>query len=582
MKKTKIVCTIGPASSETGIIESMIEEGMNVARINFSHGSYDEHEERINMIKKARENEGVPIAIMLDTKGPEIRTGLLKDGEKVELEQGQQFVLTTEDIVGDNTIVSVSYEGLPDDISPGDIILIDDGLIALGVDKVEGNKIFCVVTNEGILGERKSINIPNVSINLPGLTEKDIEDLKFGIKQEVDFIAASFIRKEEDVLAIREVLDNNGGSSIQIISKIESQEGVNNINDILKVSNGIMVARGDLGVEVPAQDVPIIQKKIIQKCNIAGKPVITATQMLDSMIRNPRPTRAEVADVANAVFDGTDAVMLSGETAAGEYPIQAVKTMAGIVEVAEVADEFKLTQNLHQREHGISNAVCEAAVSISVNLKSPCIIAATAGGDTARSLSKFRPDANIVATSFREQTIRQLCLSWGVFGLYVEQVTDSDALVRDSMRACVKHGFIKSGQKAVFAAGIPVGGSGTTNMLRVIHSGESNMKGKGHGSQEVFTGVARKVRVNNRSSIENFFEGDILVVPRVTSDNHFLAEQAGAIITEEPYEVSRHLLDTLTEIPIITDVDDVFENIRDGALITIDSVNGDIRQGRYK
>lgn len=581
MKKTKIVCTLGPASNDLETIKSMIKEGMNVARLNFSHGSHEEHAARIAIIKQAREELGVPIAIMLDTKGPEIRTGELKDHKKVLLKKGEPFILTTEDIVGDDKMISVSYKGLPEDVHPGDIILIDDGLIELGIDKVEDGKIYCVVTNEGALGEKKSINVPNVSINLPGLTEKDESDLIFGIEQDVDFVAASFIRKPQDVIAIRKVLDNNGGAGIKIISKIESQEGVYNINGIIDVSDGVMVARGDLGVEVPAQDVPIIQKRIIQKCNKVGKPVITATQMLDSMIRNPRPTRAEVADVANAVFDGTDAVMLSGETAAGEYPVQTVKTMAGVVEVAEVADEFKLSQELQQREKSVTNSVCEAAVSISVNLKTPAIIAATSGGDTARGLSKFRPDADIIATSFREQTIRQLCLSWGVYGIHVIEMRDTDSLVRESVKAAVESGWIKAGERVVIAAGVPVGASGTTNMLRVQTVGETVLDGRGSGKKDVVTAIARKIRVPNEKGEEKFQEGDILIVPKLTTENKHLAEQAGALVTEEGLDSSKYFLADL-DIPVISGVEDVFDNIVDGALITVDTRSGQIRQGTFK
>ncbi len=581
-KKTKIVCTIGPSSDNLDTLIAMIEEGMNVARINFSHGTHEEHLKKIELIKQAREIENVPIAIMLDTKGPEIRTGLLEDGTKVELKKGEPFILTTEDMVGNENIVSVSYEGLPQDLKPGDIVLIDDGLIALGVDRIEGNKIYCVVTNEGFLGERKSINIPNVSISLPGLTEKDINDLLFGIKNDVDFIAASFIRRAADVIAIRHILDSNNGSGIKIISKIESQEGVSNIDEILKVSDGIMVARGDLGVEVPAQDVPIIQKKIIKKCVNAGKPVITATQMLDSMIRNPRPTRAEVTDVANAVFDGTDAVMLSGETASGEYPVAAVKTMSEIVQVAEVADEFKLRMTLEKHEHGISNAVSEAAVSISVNLRCPAIIAATAGGMTARSISKFRPDAYILATSFNYQTIRQLSLSWGVFGIHIPEMTNSNSLVNESVKAAVKSGWLKAGNNVVIAAGVPVGSTGSTNMLRVSTVGESSLSGKSYVTNDTVTGIARNVRFPNEEIEERFTEGDILIVPRLTSDNLHLARMAGAVITEDEAELSKLFLDELKDIPIITDVEDVFEHIRDGSLITVDSYTGTIRQGSYR
>ncbi len=578
LKKTKIVCTIGPATNDQKIIEELIKEGMNVARINMSHGGYDEHEKQITSIKRAREKLNEPIAIMLDTKGPEIRTGDLQNGSVVDLKAGQQFILTTEDLYGDESIVSITYKELPEDLSPGNTILLDDGEIGLKVDKIDGPNIICTVQNDGELGQRKSINIPGIELNLPGLTEKDINDLKFGIQQGVDFIAASFIRRPDDVLTIRDVLDSNNGSDIKIISKIESEEGVYNINDIIAVSDGIMVARGDLGVEVPAKDVPVIQKTIIRKCNKAAKPVITATQMLDSMIHNPRPTRAEVADVANAVFDGTDAVMLSGETAMGEYPVEVVKTMADIASVAEVADQFRLEANLKKKRNGISNAVCDAAVTMSVSLNSNSIIANTASGETARQLSKFKPDANIYATSFREITIRQVSLSWGVYGVYISQINNSDMLVRESVRAVREKGYIKSGERVIVAAGIPVGASSVTNMLRVVKIGHSELQGVGNGEKKTYIGIAKQMRVSNLEAEENFNEGDILVVPRITSSNKYLASIAGGIITEDDYEVSEKFLKDINT-PIISSVDDVFENLTDGTLITIDSETGTIKQG---
>lgn len=575
MKRTKIVCTIGPASEEMKTLKSMIKEGMNVARLNFSHGDHEEHRVRIERIKKARQEMNVPIALMLDTKGPEIRTGLLKD-KKVELVKGQEFTLTTDDIEGDNTIVSVSHKDLPNDVTSGDIILIDDGLIGLGVDSVDGNQIHTVVTNGGVLGERKSINVPNVSISLPGLTEKDESDLKFGIEQGVDFVAASFIRKPQDVMAIRHVLNNNGGGDIKIISKIESQEGVDNIDKIIAVSDGIMVARGDLGVEVPAEQVPLIQKEIIHKCNKVGKPVITATQMLDSMIRNPRPTRAEVGDVANAVFDGTDAVMLSGETAAGAYPALTVQTMANIVSVAEKSDEFKLKKRVDQHESNTTNAVCEAAVSISHNLGCNAIVAATSSGATARALSKFKPDAPILATSFRMQTIRQLCLSWGVYGLYVVQMNDTDQLINESVKTAVTAGWLNSGETIVICAGIPVGGTANTNTLRVHTVGDAMIKGVGTGKASSYTGIARLVGEGRNA---NFHEGEILIVPKLTSENAYLAESAGALITECDANASKSYLSEIPDIPVIVSATGVMDAVKNGALVRVNSITGLILQG---
>lgn len=578
MKKTKMVCTLGPASDSKEILTKMIQGGLNVARLNFSHGSHEEHAGRIQRIKEVRKELNIPVALMLDTKGPEIRTGDLKEG-KVTLETGKKIVLTSEQIVGDADRVSVSYEGLPDDLSVGNKILIDDGLIELNVDRIDGTEIYCSIDNGGVLGSKKSVNIPNVEINLPGLTPKDESDLIFGIKQKVDFVAASFVRKPQDVIAIRKVLENNGGGNIQIISKIENREGVEKIDRILAVSDGIMVARGDLGVEIPAEEVPLVQKSIIKKCNLLGKPVITATQMLDSMIRNPRPTRAEVGDVANAVFDGTDAVMLSGETAAGAYPVQAVETMANIVEKTERSEEYINRQKPEHGELTITNAVSEAAVQIAANLDATAIIAATSSGHTPRMLSKYRPECTILAVSDKVSTVRRLTLSWGVYCMYMTELRDTDSMVHDSVQAAVELGVVKIGDLAVVAAGVPLGVQGNTNMIKVHTVGNAIMSGIGIGDKPV-TGYAKLITEDNASE---FKEGDILVVKSLSPDISWILDKAAAIITEEGGLSSEGAIAGLHyNIPVIVGVEKAIEIIGHGKLISVDPKRGMVYQGKVR
>lgn len=578
MKKTKMVCTLGPASDSKEILTKMIQGGLNVARLNFSHGSHEEHAGRIQRIKEVRKELNIPVALMLDTKGPEIRTGDLKEG-KVTLETGKKIVLTSEQIEGDADRVSVSYEGLPDDLSVGNKILIDDGLIELNVDRIDGTEIYCSIDNGGVLGSKKSVNIPNVEINLPGLTPKDESDLIFGIKQKVDFVAASFVRKPQDVIAIRKVLENNGGGNIQIISKIENREGVEKIDRILAVSDGIMVARGDLGVEIPAEEVPLVQKSIIKKCNLLGKPVITATQMLDSMIRNPRPTRAEVGDVANAVFDGTDAVMLSGETAAGAYPVQAVETMANIVEKTERSEEYINRQKPEHGELTITNAVSEAAVQIAANLDATAIIAATSSGHTPRMLSKYRPECTILAVSDKVSTVRRLTLSWGVYCMYMTELRDTDSMVHDSVQAAVELGVVKIGDLAVVAAGVPLGVQGNTNMIKVHTVGNAIMSGTGIGDKPV-TGYAKLINEDNASE---FKEGDILVVKSLSPDISWILDKAAAIITEEGDLSSEGAIAGLHyNIPVIVGVEKALEIIGHGKLISVDPKRGMVYQGKVR
>ena len=416
MKKTKIVCTMGPNANDENLMRNLVKNGMNIARFNFSHGDYEEHKFRMDMLKKIREEEKLPVAILLDTKGPEIRTGVLKDGKKVILQEGAEFTLTSEDIVGDEHKVSITYSGLTEDVMPGRKILIDDGLIELEVVRITENDIICKVINGGELGEKKGINVPNVPVRLPAITEKDREDIKFGVSQGIDFIAASFVRNAECIIEIRSWLRECNAPYIPIIAKIENAEGIRNIDEIIRCADGVMVARGDMGVEIPAQEVPYIQKEIIKKCNDNFKPVITATQMLDSMIRNPRPTRAEVTDVANAVYDGTDAVMLSGETAQGKYPVEALKMMVQIVENTESHLDYDvlLKKAQQHRRQSISSAIGFSTVATADNLDAKCIVAPTMSGATAKVVSKFKPRADVIGVSPDEATLRRMQIYWGV------------------------------------------------------------------------------------------------------------------------------------------------------------------------
>lgn len=477
MKKTKIICTMGPRTMDKIILKELIAGGMNVARFNFSHGSYEEHAERIALVRQVSEQLGIPVALMLDTKGPEIRTELLKDGKKVSLEQGKEFTLYTEEREGDETGCSITYQQLVYDVRKGDTILIDDGLIGLEVQRVSADKIECIIKNGGELGERKGVNVPNVKIHLPGVTQKDREDILFGIEQGVDYIAASFVRNSDCIMDIREILEDNHGRDIGIIAKIENAEGVENIDEILDAADGIMVARGDLGVEIPADQVPHIQKKIINKCNRKCKPVVTATQMLDSMIRNPRPTRAEAGDVANAIYDGSDAIMLSGETAMGKYPVEAVRMMAKIAETTEAHLDYSNLQKLNkkQRKKDISMAVGFASVSTAEILKASCLVVPTMTGYTARMISSLRPKTPIYAISPSEQAVRRMQLYWGVYAMPGETEDSTRHMITNSMKIILRRKLIKKGELAVFTAGDPatnmVSGRGrSTNVMQVVEA----------------------------------------------------------------------------------------------------------------
>lgn len=467
MKKTKIVCTIGPKSESKEMLTKLLKAGMNVMRLNFSHGSHEEHAARIAALREVKEETGLKAAILLDTKGPEIRTIKLENGEDVKLVAGQNFTITTDKtVIGNNTIVAVTYDDFAKDLSVGNTVLIDDGLIELTVKEIEGNEVRCVVENNGMLGENKGVNLPNVKVNLPALAKKDIADLKFGCEQGIDFVAASFIRKGEDVREVRRVLTENGGSNIKIISKIENKEGLDNFDEILELSDGIMVARGDLGVEIPVEEVPFAQKMMIEKCNEAGKPVITATQMLDSMINNPRPTRAEANDVANAILDGTDAVMLSGESAKGKYPVEAVKVMTRI---AEKTDPLLYTNvDYDNKDKGITEAVAKGCVDAAEVLGAKLIVVGTGSGRAARSIRKYFPSAMILAITNDQKAFNQMLLSKGVIPYLSGDFKNLNEFMDEAEKVAVGLGLVKSGDIIAATCGEEVFMPGTTNTVKIM------------------------------------------------------------------------------------------------------------------
>ena len=474
MKKTKVVCTMGPNTNDKEVMRKLIQNGMDVARFNFSHGDHEEQKFRMDLLKELREEEHAHTAILLDTKGPEIRTGLLKDGKKVTLQEGNTFVLTMEDIVGDDTKVSLSYKGLAEDVQQGTVILIDDGLIGLKVKEIVDQDIVCEIVNGGELGERKGVNVPNVPVRLPAITEKDKEDIKFGVEQDIDFIAASFVRNAECVLEIRAFLKELDAPYIPIIAKIENAEGIRNIDEIIRAADGIMVARGDMGVEIPAEEVPYLQKMLIQKCNNNFKTVITATQMLDSMIRNPRPTRAEVTDVANAVYDGTDAVMLSGETAQGKYPVEALQMMVHIIENTEQHLDYDMILDKagDHLKRGISSAIGYSSVLAAANLKAKAIITPTVSGATARVMSNLKPLQPIIGVTPSERALRRMSIYWGVQALKSMECHTTDDICSEAIEISKVKRCVETGDVVVLTAGIPAldvnaAREGISNMMRI-------------------------------------------------------------------------------------------------------------------
>ena len=581
MKKTKIVCTIGPASDSEEVLRALFKEGLNVCRLNFSHGTHEEHQIRIDRIKKIRQELNLPIAIMLDTKGPEIR--LKNFGvNSVMLSKGQQFTLTTRDILGDEKICSVTYTNLAKEVKPNDRILIDDGLIELRVEKVtDGTDIVCTVMSDGPVSNHKGINIPGVKIKLPFLSEQDISDLKFGVKNEVDFVAASFTRGPADILSIRKVLEEENGNNIHIIAKIENQEGVDSIDKILEVTDGIMVARGDLGIEIPPEQIPMVQKMIIRKTLRASKPVITATQMLDSMTHNPRPTRAEVTDVANAIFDGTSAIMLSGETAAGRYPVETVKMMNRIAVTAESSLNYEKIVGAVAREHSltITNAIAHATCSMAIEMNAQVIVTATASGETPRALSKYKPKAPIVAVTPSEETARRLSLNWDVYPIVTPYFNSTDEMFERCINLAKEHGYVREGELAVLTAGVPIGLVGSTNLLKVETVGKILLKGKGTGIHSVVTGRVKVIRTE-QDLLTDFADGDIIVTESTNDLMNSFIERAGAVITENG-NLSGHaaMMGLNLSKPTIVGAKEATSVLHNGDIITLNGKTGVVVKG---
>lgn len=582
MRKTKIICTLGPAVDDDELLKGLIQKGMDVARMNFSHGSHEEHQGRLDRVRKVIKELNQNVAILLDTKGPEIRTGKFETKEVV-LEEGQTFVLVNDEIIGDKTRCTVSYKNLYQDVKKGTSILMNDGLIELRVEQIKGKDIYCTVMNGGVLGNNKNMNVPNAEIMLPALTERDISDLQFAAKNNYDFIAASFIRKASDVLEIKKVLEKAGDSDIKVIAKIENRQGIDNIDEIIKVADGIMVARGDLGNEIPVEEVPVVQKMIINKCNLAGKPAITATQMLDSMIRNPRPTRAEASDVANAIFDGTSAIMLSGETANGKYPIEAVETMAKIAAKAESSIEYwkRYQTNNFQLQPSITNAISHATCTTAMDLHASAIVTVTESGHTARMISRFRPACPIIATTSNPKVQRQMALIWGVQAYLVEAAKDSDELFDVSIKTAEESGIAKTGDLFVVTGGSPVGVSGTTNLLKVHVVGNVLVRGTGVGSGfktgEVF------VAKSTPDAMKSFDEGKILVVNTTSNEILPYIKMASALIVEEG-GLSSHAatVGLALGIPVLVGADNATNLLKTGVVVTLDADRGIVYYGENK
>ena len=583
MKKTKIVSTLGPASNSVETIAKLIEAGANVFRFNFSHGNHEEQLSRMNMVREAIKLTGKDVAILLDTKGAEIRTTVQgTESGKIEFNIGDIVRISMDgEHVGSKEKIAVTYPGLYDDVHVGGHVLFDDGLIDMKIlEKDEANReLVAEVQNAGILGSRKGVNAPGVSISLPGITEKDAADIRFGLDNDINFIAASFVRKAQDVLEIREILEEKNMTHVQIFSKIESQEGIDNIDEILKVSDGIMVARGDMGVEIPAEMVPMVQKTIIKKCNAAGKAVITATQMLESMQHNPRPTRAEASDVANAVFDGTDATMLSGESANGQYPVEAVSTMARINMEAEKQlakiGTYKI-DNFDKTD--VTETIGIAVATAAKNLGVKTIVAATESGHTAKMISKYRPDADILAVTFDERTKRGLMLNWGVYPTVTEKPTTTDEMFELATKKAVELGFAKEGDLILITAGVPVGERGTTNVMKVQLIGSKLVEGQGVGSRSVVANAV--VAKTAEEAIANAKDGMVLVVP--TTDKEFMPaiEKASALVVEDGGLTSHAaVVGIAKDLPVIVGAKGATSAVKDGEVVTVDSRRGIVYRG---
>jgi pyruvate kinase len=574
LRKTKIVCTIGPACDSEEMLKKMMLSGMNVARLNFSHNTHEYHKEKIDRIKKIRKELDLPVAILLDTKGPEIRTGKLAN-DSVELAQGNEIVFTTDEITGDEKRVSVSYKNLPQNLSKGDALMIDDGLIELQVKKVAGTEIICEIITSGILKNFKSVNVPGVSLDMPYMSEKDKNDILFGIKNDVDYFALSFVRTPQDIKDVRRLLRSQGCYNIDLIAKIENLEGVKNIIDIINISDGIMVARGDMGVEIPFEELPHIQKTIITDCYSAGKKVITATQMLESMIQHPRPTRAEITDVANAIYDGTSAIMLSGETSIGAYPLRSLETMSKIAEKTEANIDYKNYAKKMASDYlelNIANAISDATCRAAQDLGASAIVVGTFSGNSARMISRFRPDTPIIAVTPDEKAYYKLALSWGITPLtnnFIENIQD---LFNDIITKILNRGLVKDGDIIVMT-GSTQQSTGVTNMLQVHIVGDILLQGIGGGIENVCGRVC--VIKDEEKDLNKFISGDILAVARSTTDILRLMKQCSGIITEENESDSgvvaaAHALD----IPVISNAKGATTILKTGSKIRIDINNG--------
>jgi len=574
LRKTKIVCTIGPASDSEEMLKQMMLSGMNVARLNFSHGRHEDHKEKIDRIKRLRKELDMPVAILLDTKGPEIRTGKLENGY-VELTAGNEIVLTTRDVIGTEALVSVSYKSLPANLKKGDTIMLDDGLIELRVKDVSAADITCDIITGEKLKERKSLNVPGIAIDMPYISETDKKDIVFGVENDVDFIALSFVRTAQDVKDVRWLLQSHGNYNMRLIAKIENTEGVKNISDIIKVSDGIMVARGDMGVEIPFEELPHIQKDIIKQCYSAGKVVITATQMLESMISHARPTRAEITDVANAIYDRTSAIMLSGETASGAYPLKSLETMSKIAEKSESNIDYNFSERRADVEKfglNITNAISDATCKAAQALKAKAIVAVTLSGQSARMISKFRPQIPIIAFTPKEKTYYQLALSWGITPLLNEYEENTHTLFDEVVHKVAEYNFVNDGD-VIVVTGSSQSSSGTTNMLQAHIVGDILLRGTGNGTKSVVGRVC--VIREDDNDLSGFTEGDILAVSRTTNDILQLMRQCSGVITEESESDSGIVpAGYALGIPVIADASGATSVLKSGAKVRIDAVSG--------
>lgn len=575
IRKTKIVCTMGPNLFEKHLIAPLMKAGMNVARFNFSHGTYETHQHYYDEVCRIRDELGLPVATMLDTKGPEIRVRSFKNG-RVALQNGQLFTLTTDEVEGDEERVSITYKELPQDIAVGSSILIDDGLIGMQVERIDGADIVCRVLNGGVVSNNKGVNIPNAHLSMPFISEKDHQDILFAIKNGYDFIAASFTRCADDIMQIRHILQENNCHTINIIAKIENMEGVENIDEILRVVDGVMVARGDLGVEVPLEDVPSLQKKLIQRGIAAGKPVITATQMLDSMIKNPRPTRAEATDVANAIYDGTSAIMLSGESAVGAYPVEAVETMVRIALRAEAdMDYIRRFSRDTSASTDVTNAISHATVTSAHDLNASAIITVTKSGSTARILSRYRPACVIVGCTTEKHVWRQLALSWGTVPLMIAEESNTDDLFEHAVDAAVQNGLVHDGELVVLTAGVPLGISGTTNLMKVHVVGHLLSRGQGlHGGKVV---APLCVIRNLEKDAKDFNTGDVIVCHQTTREMFSMLRKSSAIVLEDDNPEGHGAIAGMSlDIPVIIGAKNATNILKSGAVVTVDGEKGTV------